>query len=76
MKLKNNWLLVRLLFATAFMSVAFSGKATSKKALPNLLILIVDTLRADHVGCYGYQQVKTPAIDGLAKQGVLFENAL
>jgi len=35
----------------------------------------MDTLRADHVGCYGYRKVKTPALDALAQDGVLFEHA-
>jgi tetratricopeptide (TPR) repeat protein len=41
----------------------------------NLLLITIDTLRADHLGCYGYHQVKTPSIDGLAKEGVLFSKA-
>lgn len=36
----------------------------------------MDTLRADHVGCYGARNVKTPAMDALAAQGTRFENAL
>src|SRR5690349_13422349 len=35
-------------------------------APPNVFLITIDTLRADHVGCYGYSGVKTPAIDGLA----------
>lgn len=42
---------------------------------PNVLIVTIDTLRADHVGCYGYKQVRTPNIDSLAADGVLFEQA-
>src|SRR5687767_14325267 len=44
-------------------------------ARPNILILSIDTLRADHLGCYGYK-IKTPAIDRLASQSILFENAI
>ncbi len=39
---------------------------------PNVLLVIIDTLRADKLGCYGSQRIKTPHIDGLAKRGVLF----
>jgi hypothetical protein len=39
----------------------------------NLLLLTVDTLRADHLGAYGYPRETSPAIDALARQGVLFE---
>jgi arylsulfatase A-like enzyme/Flp pilus assembly protein TadD len=42
----------------------------------NVVVVTVDTLRPDHLGCYGYAGVQTPAIDGLAKRGVLFENAV
>lgn len=42
----------------------------------NLLLLTVDTLRADHMGCYGYLRETTPAIDRLSRSGVLFEHAI
>jgi arylsulfatase A-like enzyme len=41
----------------------------------NVLLLTIDTLRADHLSGYGYQRQTSPAIDGLAARGVLFENA-
>ncbi len=42
---------------------------------PNLLIYLVDTLRADHVSCYGYPRATTPHLDQLAGDGVVFERA-
>jgi arylsulfatase A-like enzyme len=42
---------------------------------PNVLLLTVDTLRADHLGCYGYEQPTTPAIDALASGGTRFTRA-
>src|SRR5512135_643368 len=42
---------------------------------PNVFLVTIDTLRADHLGCYGYSGIKTPAIDNLAKDGVRFANA-
>ncbi|MFC2141309.1 sulfatase-like hydrolase/transferase [Acidobacteriota bacterium] len=51
---------------------------TAKDAQPeelNLLIITIDTLRADHLGAYGYEAIKTPHIDALAKEGVLFSRA-
>ena len=42
---------------------------------PNILLISIDTLRADHLGCYGYGRPTSPNIDALAKKGVLFENA-
>jgi arylsulfatase A-like enzyme len=43
---------------------------------PNVLVIIVDTLRADHVSAYGYKLPTTPNLDRLAQQGVLFETAI
>jgi arylsulfatase A-like enzyme len=41
----------------------------------NVLFIIVDTLRADFLGCYGNSEISTPAIDRLAGEGILFPNA-
>ncbi|MEW5801908.1 MAG: sulfatase-like hydrolase/transferase [bacterium] len=41
----------------------------------NLVLITIDTLRADHLGCYGNPNARTPAIDALAKQGILFRQA-
>lgn len=46
------------------------------RAYDNVLIFTIDTLRADHLGCYGSKDVKTPNIDGLAAQGVVFRNTV
>ena len=42
----------------------------------NLVVVTIDTLRPDHLGCYGYSKIETPTVDGLARAGVLFENAV
>ena len=42
----------------------------------NVLIITLDTLRADRVGCYGYDKARTPRLDGLAENGIRFENAV
>ncbi len=42
---------------------------------PNVILLTLDTTRADHLACYGYTNVKTPHLDSLAQRGVLFEQA-
>jgi arylsulfatase A-like enzyme/Flp pilus assembly protein TadD len=41
----------------------------------NVLLITMDTLRADHIGCYGDKQVRTPAIDSLARDGIRYANA-
>ncbi len=43
---------------------------------PNVLIITIDTLRADHLGCYGFHLARTPAIDRLASEGVRCANAI
>jgi arylsulfatase A-like enzyme/Flp pilus assembly protein TadD len=43
---------------------------------PNVLLVTIDTLRADRVGAYGYALARTPAIDALAREGVLLEDAV
>jgi arylsulfatase A-like enzyme len=41
----------------------------------NVLLIVIDTLRADHLGCYGYDRPTSPVLDGLAADGLLFERA-
>src|SRR6266566_7377900 len=48
--------------------------AESKPAL-NVVIITIDTLRADHLGCYGYGQIRTPNIDALASESARFEHS-
>ncbi len=42
---------------------------------PNIFLITIDTLRADHVHCYGYEQIQTPALDQIAKEGIRFTQA-
>lgn len=49
---------------------------SSPRNAPSVLLITVDTVRADHVGCYGARNIKTPAMDALAAQGVHFDDAL
>ena len=41
----------------------------------NLVLVILDSLRRDHVGCYGNDWIKTPALDALATESIRFTNA-
>jgi arylsulfatase A-like enzyme/tetratricopeptide (TPR) repeat protein len=43
---------------------------------PNILLITLDTTRADHLPCYGYQDVKTPNLDALAQRGIVFEECI
>ena len=46
-----------------------------KESSLNVLLVTLDTTRADRIGCYGYQEARTPNLDYLASNGVLFLNA-
>jgi len=41
----------------------------------NVVVVTLDTTRADRLGCYGFTRIETPNLDALARQGVVFENA-
>jgi len=60
----------------------FAARASAEAALaqppkekPNVLVISVDTLRADHLGAWGYLRPTSPHIDALIQSGVRFENA-
>jgi iduronate 2-sulfatase len=52
-----------------------SGASASPREHPNVLFLIADDLTAGALGCYGNEDVKTPSIDALSKQGLRFDRA-
>ena len=54
---------------------AVSGCRQVPDKSPNVVVITMDTTRADHLGCYGYADIQTPRIDALAAGGVLFEEA-
>lgn len=52
------------------------GKNEAAEEMPNILLITIDSLRSDHVGCYGYFKSTTPNIDELASKGTLFLQAV
>jgi len=52
-----------------------AARPPARSAKPDIFLVTIDTLRADHVHCYGYDGVQTPALDGLAQDGTRFSNA-
>ncbi len=44
-----------------------------RSSAPNVLLIVLDTVRADHLGCYGYERPTTPRIDALAAEGLSFD---
>jgi len=55
--------------------VLVPGLHGAAKPQPNVVVITIDTLRADHLGCYGYKQIRTPNIDALAAESARFERA-
>lgn len=66
-------LIMLLISYNIFLSI--NGKMSSPKG-PNVILIIIDTLRADHVGCYGYQRNTSPRIDEFSEDSVIFKNAI
>lgn len=64
--------------ALGLLALAVGGAAcrSERTGRPNVVLVVVDALRRDHVGAYGYPQPTTPFVDALAARGQVFENAL
>ena len=58
----------------AAMAVALAVPAAGQTR-PNVILITIDTLRADYLGCYGNTRIPTPNLDALAAQGTIFDRA-
>src|SRR6195256_5324613 len=65
----------RIVYLLVALSATFAAAQTPGKSVPNVVLITIDTLRAAHVGCYGYKQIKTPTIASLAADGARFARA-
>lgn len=68
----SHWFIL-LLAAGLVVSAPAAGAAGNRA--PNVVVITIDTLRADHLGCYGYKQIRTPNIDALAGDSARFARA-
>ncbi|MBI5186303.1 MAG: sulfatase [Nitrospinae bacterium] len=59
-----------------FLIFGFVLYGCSETVAPNVILITVDTLRPDHLSCYGYPRRTSPNIDKIASQGILFENVV
>ncbi len=73
---------VALFFALSFLGMSLGMfletplcAQTSAPPKPDVFLITIDTLRADHVGCYGYKEIETPTIDAVAADGIRFTQA-
>jgi arylsulfatase A-like enzyme len=75
-----------LLLAAPMVTVSVAGCRRDQKDLdhpkaktprPDIIFIMIDTLRADHLGCYGHERSEnSPVIDSIAAEGVMFEHAI
>jgi choline-sulfatase len=72
---RSRALLAGLGLAGVGVAVLLWPRAVPPASAPTRIVLVsIDTLRADHLGCYGYGRATSPVLDALARQGVLFED--
>jgi len=67
--------LMALLLHTATADTSCAGQSSATPRRPNVVLIILDTLRADHLSSYGYQKKTTPNIDAFAAQAVQYKHA-
>lgn len=80
--MKKTRLFFLLLLLVFLINIYFSHCSKGGEKIPlltgdinyNLLIITVDALRADRIGCYGFEKGETPHINQLARQGIMFKN--
>ncbi len=77
------WLIAILLAAVVIVQggfwlqqrIALTQLPAAAKDSPNILVIVMDTVRADHLSGYGYSRATSPNLDRIAQEGVLFEQA-
>jgi len=63
-----RWFAIGILFAGAGIAAALAWLVPSLRApRPNVVLITVDTLRADHLGCYGYERETSPKLEELCR---------
>lgn len=76
MSLKNNLKTFFVLCLVVVSALVFQQNCKKKTPEPNVVLIVLDTLRADHLPFYGYKNNTAPFLSQIASQGVVFENAL
>jgi choline-sulfatase len=71
-----KYILQFLTVLAALLPCGLEATVLARRRAPNVILITIDTVRADHLGCYGATNVKTPTLDGLARDGIVFERAI
>jgi arylsulfatase A-like enzyme/Tfp pilus assembly protein PilF len=69
----RRWIAIIAVAAAVIAVILVLGQGPGRY---NVLLVSIDTLRPDHLGCYGHKNIDTPNIDGLAAEGFLFLDAI
>ena len=72
----NKYRIVLICVALAVVFSLWFFSRSGVREIRNVVLISIDTCRADYLSCYGYKQKTTPNIDDLAKEGILFENVV
>ena len=72
----NIQLLIAGVIITAAVAFYFLRPGLFANKIRNVVLISIDTCRADHLSCYGYARSTSPNIDAVAKNGYLFTNAI
>jgi arylsulfatase A-like enzyme len=75
MRRPGSWTILALAVAAILIHHRVSPTSTGELRAKNVVLIVADTLRADHLGCYGATRPTSPAIDALANEAFVFDRA-
>lgn len=73
--MKKTMMIAALVIIAVLAMIILLTRPEPEPPQNNILLITLDTTRADRLGCYGYDTARTPALDKLAQRGTLFDNA-
>lgn len=73
---RHSRILLGSLLFVGLASAGVTGCARPERLAENVILISIDTLRPDHLGCYGYERPTSPNLDALCRESVVFEQAI